>query len=239
MKTGIQLVVTVSVFCFGFFLQSIKAQGTFQNLNFEDANPVSAGDPYFPVGVTAASAVPYWTVYQTVDTAGDMIQATTVEYGSISTGGTELTLIGPATQYGPPAIDGKYSVFLQTYAPNNWVSISQTGLIPAGTQSLLFEGAGGEIPYLSVQIGSQTVPFSAVGSGANYTLFEANISAWAGDTEQLTFTGYSSGNPDSWELDDISFSAVPEPSVSRLILAGEVMFIFYGCRNLLQRKIIR
>jgi hypothetical protein len=198
------------------------AQSTFQNLDFEQARPVTAADPNNPYAVTAASAVPCWTVYQTVDTAGDVIQATEVLYGTITTGGTSLTLIGPATQYAPPAVDGNYSVFLQTYAPNNWVSISQTGLIPVGTQSLLFQGRGGEIPYLNVQLGTQAIPFSAVGSGANDTLFAANISPWAGDTEKITFTGYSSGYPDSWELDNIAFSpnAVPEPCTLALLLTG-------------------
>jgi hypothetical protein len=78
--------------------------------------------------------------------------------------------------------------------------------------------------YLTVQIGNQTVPFSVVGTGPDYNIFEANIAAWAGDTEQLTFTGYSSGNPDSWELDDISFSTVPEPSILVLTAFGGLLF---------------
>jgi len=101
---------------------------------------------------------------------------------------------------------------------------------------LLFKGTGGEAAYLSVQIGTQTVPFSAVGSGANYTLFEADISEWAGDTEKITFTGSSSGYPDSWELDDISFSAVPEPSVFALAAIGG---LFFGARHLFSRRSTR
>ena len=40
------------------------AQGAFQNLDFEDANPVPiVGSPYYPYAATAASALPGWSVY--------------------------------------------------------------------------------------------------------------------------------------------------------------------------------
>ena len=229
---------TTKLIC-GFSILLLSALPThaqsFQNLKFEQANPFYIGNQDYPV-VTISSAVPDWTVYSTVDSYGDYSQQTTCFYGTISLGGTGLTLIGPATPSNEAtAIDGHYSVFLQTYAPNNWVSISQTGLIPSGTQSLIFEATGGEVPFLSVQIGTQTVPFSAIGSGANYTLFAANISAWAGDVEPLTFTAYSSGYPDSWELDDISFSptAVPEPRTLALSGLGAMIF---GARKWLARR---
>ena len=37
---------------------SAGAQGTFENLDFEMATPISAGSPYNPEAVTVASAVP-------------------------------------------------------------------------------------------------------------------------------------------------------------------------------------
>ncbi len=46
------------------FSMSMQAQSTFQNLDFEDANPVPiVGSPYYPYAVTAASALPGWSVY--------------------------------------------------------------------------------------------------------------------------------------------------------------------------------
>ena len=76
-------------------------------------------------------------------------------------------------------------------------------------------------------VGSQTVPFTAVGTGPNYTLYAANIAAWAGDTEALTFSALqASGGLNNWTIDDILFSpnAVPEPSP--LALTGIVGLLF-------------
>jgi hypothetical protein len=108
------------------------AQGTFQNLDFEQANPVVVqGSPYYPYEVTAASALPYWTV-----TIGG-VQQTQVLFDTISTGSPDVDLIGPGTHFGYSPIDGDYSVVLQgTFSA---AAISQTGLIPSGTQSLLFD----------------------------------------------------------------------------------------------------
>jgi hypothetical protein len=220
-----KLIVTLSVGLLSAL--SVGAQGTFQNLNFEQANP----NPDTPGPVTAASAVPYWTVYY------DNVQQTEVMYNDESLGGTQLTLVSAHDPYGPSAIDGNYSVFLQSYAGDTVVSISQTGLIPAGTQSLLFEAQGSILGALGVLVGNQTVPLSVVGSGPNYTLYGANISAWADDTEQLTFSVFGQGNPnDAWELDDISFSTTaltPEPNTVALTAIGGLLF---GARKWFARR---
>jgi hypothetical protein len=192
---------------------SALAQGTFQNLNFEQANPISAGAPGAPYFVTAASALPSWSVYYSG------IQQTQVSYNAVSTGATQVTLIST----GNPlynAIDGNYSVLLQGIVPGSEASISQTGTIPSATESLLFEAQAGIGP-LDVQLGTQIVPFSTVGSGPNYTLYAADISAWAGDTEELTFSAIG-GSYNNWELDDISFSpnTIPEPATLALVVMG-------------------
>lgn len=88
-------------------------------------------------------------------------------------------------------------------------------------------GSGG----LEVLVGNQVVPITAVGSGPNYTLYGANISAWAGDTEQLTFAAQEvfTAGLNNWVLDDISFSpqTVPEPSPLALTGAGALLFALY------------
>ena len=44
-------------------ISETQAQGSFQNLDFEQADPVSiVGSPYYPYVVTAASALPFWTI---------------------------------------------------------------------------------------------------------------------------------------------------------------------------------
>jgi hypothetical protein len=65
----------------------------------------------------------------------------------------------------------------------------------------------------------------------NYTQYGANISAWAGDTEQLTFSALASSTTglNNWTVDDISFSleAVPEPNAFVLTGIAGVLFALY------------
>jgi hypothetical protein len=215
MKT-VSLLTQCSVALFA--VLSVRAQATFQNLNFEQASPISAGVPGAPYIVTAASALPYWTV-----TIGG-VQQTQINYNAISTGAPAVVLIGVDSDFGSPPIDGNYSVLLQGSFPAAAPAISQTSLIPAGTQSLLFEALP-SIGSLNILVGAQIVPFADIGSGPNYTLYDANISAWADDVEQITFSalGNSSG-PNNWEIDDISFSPTPEPSVVSLAAIGGLLF---------------
>ena len=82
-----------------------RAQTTFQDLNFEEANPIAAGNPYPAFFVTTASALPGWTIdYGTTQEAA-------IPYNVESTGTTQVTLLNAASG----AIDGNYSVLLQGY----------------------------------------------------------------------------------------------------------------------------
>src|ERR1700728_2715948 len=120
-------------------------QGTFQNLDFEEANPVVVS----PGVVTAASAIPDWTA------AIGEVQQTDIKENFFSTGAPEVVLLN-ATSPQPP-LDGSYSVLLTGSFAS--ASISQTGLIPAGTQSLFFDAESPpENGTLAVVIGTQTVP---------------------------------------------------------------------------------
>jgi hypothetical protein len=200
------------------------AQGTFQNLDFEQANPVVVS----PFTVTAASGLPNWTV-----TIGGVEQTQITENG-FSTGAPQVDLIGSATPVAYSPLDGNYSVLLQgTFSD---AAISQTGVIPADTQSLQFQAQPGNGPgSLNVEIGTETVPYSVIGTGPNYTIYGANISAWAGDSEELTFSAPSiSGN---WEIDDISFSPTsitPEPDTFVLMGIGGALFAAY--RRVAQKR---
>ncbi len=203
---------------------SAQAQGTFANLKFELAHPISAGNPEYPSFVTAASALPYWTV-----TIGG-VQQTEISFNAPSTGSPAVVLIGPGNNFGLAPIDGNYSVFLQGSGVPSAASISQTGLIPAGMQSLLFEAQPGTGP-LDISIGGQNIPFTAVGTGVNYTLYGANISAWAGDSEGLTFSALEGSlGLNNWEIDDISFSTTPEPEPSIVTLTA-IGGLLFGARK--------
>jgi hypothetical protein len=201
------------------------SQGTFQNLNFEDANPVIVGSFY----ATAASALPFWSV-----TIGGVPQ-TLIPVNSYSTGAPWMSLQGPGAQPGLTPIDGSYSVFLQDFGGEPTVEISQTATIPAGTQSLQFEAkafvVGLNPNEFQVLIGSEVVPITQIGQGPNYTLYGANLSAWAGQTETLSLAATGSGPViTEWELDNISFSpnsVAPEPSPLILTGIGALVFAFY------------
>jgi xanthosine utilization system XapX-like protein len=82
---------------------------------------------------------------------------------------------------------------------------------------------------LDVSVGTQLVPFVAVGTGENYTIYGANIAAWADTSEPITFSALADfSDPNNWEIDDISFStnavASPEPNMVALTAIGGLLF---------------
>jgi hypothetical protein len=209
---------------------TLLAQGTFQNLDFEEATvPLSSFGDY-----SVASALPDWSVYYgTAQQTEVLVNATPLDAPTVTLWTSDAPIIGGI-------IDGNFSAFmLGGDTPNTQgVSISQTGLIPDGTRSLFFKAEGGG--QLDVELGSQPVFFTAVGSGPNYTLYGANISAWAGQTAQLTFTVPGAPHQPSmesgWEIDDISFSPISVvPEASPLVLTGFGALLF-GVYNRLRSK---
>lgn len=211
MKAKIVIFFAVSVF-------SASAQSTFQNLDFELANPgpLTQG-PYGPyaINVPVANALPDWSVYY------GNTQQSTIDVNSPSLGSTAVNLYTDG--FGPP-IDGDDSVLLQGGVINGVptpASISQTGTISGTSESLLFKVQSAQPPIVS--IGSQQISLVALGSGSDYTLYGGDISAFSGQTEQITFSTSGFG---SWLIDDISFSpnAVPEPSPFILTGIGGLFF---------------
>jgi hypothetical protein len=203
--------------CFGI---TAPAQ-SFLNLNFEQASPVSAGEPFNPYAVTVSSALPDWSV-----SYGGVPQ-TEINYNALSTGATAVALVGP----GNSPLDGNYSVVLTGGVTSSGASISQTGLIPSGTQTLEFELQLGAASSLEVLVGTQNVPYTLLATGPNYILLGANISAWANQTEQLTFFAPESTQLIDYEIDDISFSPTaltPEPNP--LFLSGLGGILFAACK---------
>jgi len=222
---NIRILCAISVSTLAAFSLPTFGQSAFQDLNFEAANVTGNGGFVAP-----SSALPGWTVFY------GNAQQTQMGYNLLSLGTVNATLLNAANG----AISGNYSVLLQGGQGNGGpasASISQTGLIPSGTQTLFFKAAGeaGFEPF-DVLIGNQNVTYNAVGDGANYILYAANVSAWAGQTELLTFLAPSSGELNNWNLDDISFSpiaVVPEPSP--LILTGIGGLIFKLTRRFWKR----
>jgi hypothetical protein len=224
---------------------SAQAQGTFQDLDFESATVTASGVEPYGTFVQIGSALPGWTTYLGTQ------QVTEVGYNSPANSTASITLIGPTwnsadtAQYiGVGIIDGNYSVDLQTGAnplsptpPTVNASIEQNGMVPSTAQSIQFEAA--ETTPLSVSFNGNALTPIALSSGVFsadgvfYTLYGANISAYAGQTGELNFTAVGSGN--YVVLDDISFSSnsVPEPSIVELTAIGGLLF---GARKWFARR---
>jgi hypothetical protein len=224
---------------------SVRAQGTFQNLDFESANvPASGPEPYgtfVPVG----SALPAWTAYLG---AGQMTQ---VGYNSPTLGTATISLYGPtwnSSDVGLPGIgiiDGNYSVVLQSGAvPNNpgfgeSASIEQTGTVPSLAESLEFKAFA--VGPFSVSFAGNALDPIALSSGQGedgmtYTLYGASIAAWAGQTGELEFTSDFDAHFPYLVLDDISFSpqSIPEPSPLALTGVGAVLVAL--CRRFAPKR---
>jgi hypothetical protein len=105
----------------------------------------------------------------------------------------------------------------------NTASIWQTGQVPQTARSLYFiSNPSGAVPLFQVTLGSVSIPVTEMGGTTKYTIWAGDISAFAGQTEQLMFTappglgGY---------LDQITFSpiAIPEPTTEALLSVGGIV----------------
>jgi len=199
------------------------AQGDFQNLNFEHANPGPLtqnpiGPPY-AYNVPVTNAVPSWSVYY------GTVQQTVINVNASSLGAAAVTLIGP--QDGP--LDGNYSVLLQPGGSINYInaSIAQVGTIPTGTETLLFEAwqpmyaLPFSVSFAGDSLSPVVISSGQSPSGQDYNVYAAWIGDFAGVNGQLEFT-VSGENYNSVLLDDISFSpnAIPEPNTLALVVMG-------------------
>lgn len=188
---------------------------SFVNLGFE--NTTLTGflvNPYIPYYATNAT-VPGWD-WSPHQTFGNGDPNTTVAFNTIALDSPAVTLHG--TNDYIPAIRGKYSILLQggsSFAPStSYSSIWQTGQIPSTAESITYWGGA-----LQVTFNGQPLSFFDISDTPNYTIWRADISAYAGQTGQLLFTA-------PWQttalLDSIVFSTspAPEPSALSLFICG-------------------
>jgi hypothetical protein len=211
--------------------QGLVAQGTFENLDFESATLSPSGGAQY---VSIVSALPDWTGF-----LGTTLQTQVYQNGT-TTGGASIDIFGPnyaaagsQMYYDPGIIDGDFTAMLQAgFGPSNTTSgvnasISQNGTVPANAQSIQWKAWSVNSSELTVSFDGNNLSPTVIGSGPNYTLFGANISAFAGQSGNLDFTSVFNNSTISWiELDDITFSttAVPEPTTLALMVMGGVAF---------------
>ncbi len=184
-------------------LQTGHAQGSFQNLGFEQSLPPSESRWWLDLMGWAPNTVSH--------------------YNTISLGGASIILHDSKSEYAQPLL-GNYSLQLV----NAWfplppseiavAEISQTGTIPMSAHSLRFL-ATSLTPV--VLFAGSALTTQRIGGTARFHVLAADISSWAGQTGELRF-----GN--TGMLDGISFSTVPvpEPHLIWLLLAGGmVLFV--------------
>jgi hypothetical protein len=227
MKTTIKI-----LFVFGLLCRVGHAQG-FVNLNFEAANIVpDPNSSYFPYGIATTNALPGWNA----NISGSYNQGLSdIIYDTFTLGSPGITILDTnAPDGGSSVIQGRYTMVLQATAGFNGYNaggaLSQTGLVPALARTLLFSAqlspAQGTVQQsLQVSLGGQILNIFASSTGPNYSTFGADVSAFAGQTEPLTFADFSLlpiGVPNELFLDNIQFSstAVPEPGTLALGALG-------------------
>jgi hypothetical protein len=212
-KCGILIALTLVV-----LKAQVEAQGTFQNLNFEAAN--ITGYPPNSSDVPISSALPGWTGFYGNN------QTSQVWYDGISIGGNMISVIdNNAPGFAP--LQGQYSAFL--FGGNGLsASISQTGIIQAGTESILMDAWSYNASPV-VAINGQAINMIPLQTFANYTLYGGIVpTSDVGPSVTLSFTDPAPtiGGPSEFELDNISFSptATPEPNTLALIVMGGAAF---------------
>lgn len=210
---------------------SLNASGqNFEDLNFEQAKIVR--DPSYSNEVYVSSAIPGWMV------GNNFLGTNEIIYNDLSLGAPSVALCGTNSMYSPAPLDGKFSIDLYggvnggPNPPVPGVSLSQTGLVPANAESILFKA---ENPYgggpLLLSLGDQNISYSTLSTGPDYGLYGADISAFAGQIETLTFFAPTGVN-NYWELDDIQFSSSPAPEPDVLGIFGIGALLFCRLRSL-------
>jgi hypothetical protein len=184
----------------------------FRNLDFELANlPTSPSEGI----VSTTLGMPAWTAVSGLP-AGEIL------YNSSPAGGAEIIIYG--SSYDPALlIQGNYTAYLtgSSAGPPVSSSIAQTGIVPAFTESIVFDTS--LAADFQVTLGGQIIQTSQIGTGANYIIMGGDVSAFAGQREQLQFTALP--NVGGGFLDNIQFltTPVPEPGTLALLASGVVL----------------
>ena len=195
------------------------AQGSFLNLNFEAANVsgYSPGD-----AIPSDLAFPGWTTSQYV------------RYDAFPLGSPAVSIFDNIPGTGGSSLQGQYSAYLFD-ANGVTVSISQTGNVPDNAATLLLDVFGGNGGF-SVSLNGQTLSLTPLFPASGYTIYGADISAFAGQNATLNLLVPpfpSTSNPNNVEFDDIRFSTfpVPEPGVASLSALGAMFHVWRAWRK--------
>jgi len=212
-------------------LTPVRSQSMFQNLDFESVvlpSPIPL--PFMPT----SNALPGWAA-SPYGMSGPVVQTGSVLYNSQELDASAVGVWGPGGAY--QSLQGSYSVRLagSTDGANPAsASISQLGQIPGDALSLVFyskpvtniPGAFDGEPVFEVMFSGQTIPLIQIGSRGDYNIMSGDISGFAGQTGELSFTALR--NHVGW-LDNIQI--VPEPTSLSLFSAGVLLVGWRGFRK--------
>ncbi len=208
-------------------LTRAEGQGTFVNLDFE-ACTVPHTSNTVGAFVPTDSAFPGWSVL----VGGDL--QTDVPYNSF--GFASLSLIG--NPYYNPPLGGQFSAFFATYRTlgGKFVSLSQTGTIPADANSLFYRVSGPnyrEANALQIEFAGHTLPARLWDPSAAAT-WAVDLRPYAGQTGELKLTAsFGSFGFVNLLVDDLVFSptVVPEPRLWLLLGLGALALVLFKARR--------
>ena len=209
-------ITTISLLVFG--TRICPAQG-FLNLDFESAHLSGYAQGLVPATVR----IPSWNAY----VSG--IPDSEVLFNLKNLDDPVVTIQGTASTYLTP-LQGNYSVYIQggsPYAYGTNAGIFQTGQIPIFAKSLTFWGQVGNV---QLSFSGQALSYNAIGNVGNYSIFGADVSAFAGQIGELRF---NVTHPGGAILDNIQFSnsPVPEPGSLALLVVGGLVGVWRWKRS--------
>lgn len=196
-----------------------QGQGTiqFQNLDFELAIATSSQQP--GTMISTALAIPGWSAWV------DSVPQSQIGYNLWPPGAPNISLFTPS--WCPSClVQGKYAINLQAGWRGTNVSISQRGTIPADARSMRLFGFTHSpqihtVGAIQVALSGTALDLYRVGASITEQVWGADVSAFAGQTVELTLTA-PAPNPQFTYLDQIQFSdvAIPEPGPLALLVIG-------------------
>jgi hypothetical protein len=212
----------------------MRAQGTFLNLDFEMAQISPRWD--------FTDAFPHWQGFA----AGSAVSM--VIYNGVLLDSPQIGIwdanADPNFGVTCPPLFGAYSAYLMADAgpwPSPDAELAQTGTVPADARSIAFATTSysllpnpdlrPEYWQLDLLFNGQRLPYVKVMSQLDFTIWGADVSAYAGQTVELRFllhTAYPPNSPPPYDvgvaigLDEILFSPVPipEPGSVGLFVSG-------------------
>jgi len=187
-------------------------QGTFQNLDFEQANLPFVPPGQFGADASISNAIPHWAAYYN----GSPISS--ISHDNLSLGGALISIHDTSSSIAQP-LAGAYSILLQgsSAGPATSVAIAQTGQLSGSSLSLRFWAC--PLSNLQITFDGQSVQVFHLATTPGYDIFGADISAFSGQTRELRFTALADSGG---FFDNIQFSdqPIPEPGSISLLLVG-------------------